>query len=75
MPKSSPAGSWPNSNSAPSRRSSTQGLHLYLDQLQAKLNAIGAALFDAYIFQAFAGGSEEHLIQQEEQQQQLRQRS
>ena len=29
-----------------------QGLHLYLDQLQAKLNDIGAALFDAYIFQS-----------------------
>lgn len=49
-----------------------QGLHLYLDQLQLKLNAIGAALFEAYITHAFEGGSDEHFVQQEEQQQQFR---
>jgi len=39
------------------------GLHLYIDQLQTKLNAIGAALFQAYIFQPFN-------VQEELQQQQ-----
>jgi len=52
-----------------------QGLHTYLDQFQAKLNAVGSALFDAYIFQEFPAEGEEMMIQQEEQQQQLRQRS
>lgn len=47
-----------------------QGLHLYLDQLQFKLNAIGAALFNAYIFQSFNNLEEEIMVQQEEQQQQ-----
>lgn len=47
-----------------------QSLHLYLDQFQAKLNAVGAALFDAYIFQEFSNESTEMMIQQEEQQQQ-----
>jgi uncharacterized alpha-E superfamily protein len=47
------------------------GLHDYLDQLQIKLNDIGEALFDAYIFQALdADDGEDHLVQQEEQQQQ-----
>ncbi len=48
-----------------------QGLHGYLDCLQAKFNAIGDALFNAYIFQAFANVEGELLVQQEEQQQQL----
>src|SRR5450432_154531 len=30
-----------------------QGLHIYLDQLQSKVNNIGGALFDAYIFHQF----------------------
>jgi uncharacterized alpha-E superfamily protein len=47
-----------------------QGLHDYLDQLQFKLNAIGAALFNAYIFQPFTNLEEEIMVQQEEQQQQ-----
>jgi uncharacterized alpha-E superfamily protein len=47
-----------------------QSLHLYLDQLQTKLNNIGEALFDAYIFQAFENPNTEHMVQQEEQQQQ-----
>lgn len=46
------------------------GLHLYLDQLQAKLNDIGAALFDAYIFQQFDNIGADVIVQQEEQQQQ-----
>jgi uncharacterized alpha-E superfamily protein len=48
-----------------------QGLHVYLDQLQSRLNAIGAELFNAYIFQAF-NDSELAMVQQEEQQQQER---
>jgi uncharacterized alpha-E superfamily protein len=48
-----------------------QGLHLYLDQLQSKLNDIGAALFDAYIFQQFNNLEDEIMVQQEEQQQQF----
>ncbi|HUA68846.1 MAG TPA: alpha-E domain-containing protein [Candidatus Saccharimonadales bacterium] len=48
-----------------------QGLHLYLDQLQSKLNNIGAALFDAYIFQQFNNLEDEIMVQQEEQQQQF----
>jgi uncharacterized alpha-E superfamily protein len=49
-----------------------QGLHLHLDQLQFKLNAIGASLFNAYIFQPFTNLEEEIMVQQEEQQQQVR---
>jgi uncharacterized alpha-E superfamily protein len=44
-----------------------QGLHLYLDLAQTKLNAIGEALFNAYIFQPF--NSLEDEIQQQQQQQ------
>ena len=47
-------------------------LHLYLDVLQDKLNAIGGALFNAYIFQEFNSLEDEIMVQQEEQQQQLR---
>jgi uncharacterized alpha-E superfamily protein len=47
-----------------------QGLHWYLDQFQLKLNAIGSAAFDAYIFQDFGPEGGELMIQQEEQQQQ-----
>jgi len=47
-----------------------QGLHNYLDVLQQKLNDIGYALFQAYIFQSFSSLEEEILVQQEEQQQQ-----
>ena len=47
-----------------------QGLHLYLDLLQTKLNNIGAALFDAYIFQQSHSVEGEMMQQQEEQQQQ-----
>jgi uncharacterized alpha-E superfamily protein len=46
------------------------GLHTYIDQLQTKLNAIGEALFQAYIFQPFQPGADHELRQQEEQQQQ-----
>jgi uncharacterized alpha-E superfamily protein len=46
------------------------GLHGYLDALQGKLNDIGAALFDAYIFQSFNNLEDEIMVQQEEQQQQ-----
>jgi uncharacterized alpha-E superfamily protein len=49
-----------------------QGLHLYLDLFQAKLNSVGAALFDAYIFQEFGSEGTDMMIQQEEQQQQQR---
>jgi uncharacterized alpha-E superfamily protein len=49
-----------------------QGLHLYLDVLQTKLNNIGAALFDAYIFQQSNTVEGEMMQQQEEQQQQQR---
>ena len=51
-----------------------QGLHDYLDQVQLKLNAIGGALFNAYISHAFDAPDEHHFVQQEEQQQQLRRR-
>jgi uncharacterized alpha-E superfamily protein len=47
-----------------------QGLHLYLDQFQDKLNEVGNALFDAYIFQEFSNDGGDMMIQQEEQQQQ-----
>lgn len=46
------------------------GLHGYLDTLQLKLNDIGGALFDAYIFQQFNNPEAEMMVQQEEQQQQ-----
>jgi uncharacterized alpha-E superfamily protein len=46
------------------------GLHDYLDDLQGKLNDIGAALFNAYIFQNFNNLEDEIMVQQEEQQQQ-----
>ena len=46
------------------------GLHQYLDDAQLKLNNIGAALFNAYIYQPFNNVSGEHMVQQEEQQQQ-----
>jgi len=46
-------------------------LHTYLDQLQARLNAIGEAVFQTYIFQAFQAGEENAWRQQEEQQQQI----
>lgn len=48
------------------------GLHSYIDMLQAKLNAIGEALFQAYIFQPFQALEDDQLRQQEEQQQQSR---
>lgn len=48
------------------------GLHDYLDQLQLKLNAIGDALFQTYIFHAFQPGGDGERVQQEEQQQQAR---
>lgn len=48
------------------------GLHHYIDELQAKLNAIGDALFQAYIFQPFQLGTDHELRQQEQQQQQAR---
>jgi uncharacterized alpha-E superfamily protein len=47
-----------------------QGLHIYLDQLQSKLNNIGGALFGAYIFHQFNNPEDEIMVQQEEQQQQ-----
>ncbi|MBI3875238.1 MAG: alpha-E domain-containing protein [Verrucomicrobia bacterium] len=47
-----------------------QGLHSYLDCLQGKFNAVGDALFNAYIFEAFSNVEGQHLVQQEEQQQQ-----
>ncbi len=46
------------------------GLHTYIDITQAKLNAIGDALFQAYIFQPFQTPEDHELRQQEEQQQQ-----
>jgi hypothetical protein len=46
------------------------GLHEYLDQVQAKLNQIGDALFRAYVFQPFVNLEDEILVQQEYQQQQ-----
>ncbi|MBI2518216.1 MAG: alpha-E domain-containing protein [Opitutae bacterium] len=48
----------------------SSGLHTYIDELQAKLNAIGDALFQAYIFQPFQTLEDYELRQQEEQQQQ-----
>jgi uncharacterized alpha-E superfamily protein len=46
------------------------GLHDYLDRIQIQLNAIGEALFHAYIFHADLTGDNGELVQQEEQQQQ-----
>ena len=46
------------------------GLHQYLDDVQLKLNNIGVALFNAYIFQPFQNPEGVHMVQQEEQQQQ-----
>src|ERR1044071_1930109 len=46
------------------------GLHDYLDLLQLKLNNIGGALFNAYIFQNFNEPEAEIMVQQEHQQQQ-----
>jgi uncharacterized alpha-E superfamily protein len=46
-----------------------QGLHGYLDLLQTKLNDIGQALFNAYIFQQFNNPEDEIMVQQEQQQQ------
>jgi len=46
------------------------GLHDYLDRLQAKLNDVGGALFNAYIVQNFNNIEDEIMVQQEEQQQQ-----
>jgi uncharacterized alpha-E superfamily protein len=46
------------------------GLHTYIDITQTKLNAIGDALFQAYIFQPFQASGDFELRQQEEQQQQ-----
>jgi len=51
------------------------GLHTYIDVLQIKLNSVGGALFQAYIFQAFDAPDEEDLQQQEEQQQQRMRRA
>jgi uncharacterized alpha-E superfamily protein len=48
------------------------GLHDYLDLLQMKFNNIGAAMFNAYIFQPFSTLEQEIMVQQEEQQQQSR---
>jgi uncharacterized alpha-E superfamily protein len=42
------------------------GLHRFIDELQTKLNAIGAALFQAYIFQPFQAVDD---LQQQQQQQ------
>jgi uncharacterized alpha-E superfamily protein len=47
-----------------------RGLHTYLDDLQLRLNNIGAALFEAYIHQQFKNLEDEIMVQQEEQQQQ-----
>ena len=46
------------------------GLHGYLDLLQTKLNNIGAALFNAYVFPQINNPEDEIMVQQEEQQQQ-----
>jgi hypothetical protein len=43
-----------------------------VDQLQVKFNNIGAALFNAYIFQPFMNLEDEIVVQQEMQQQQSR---
>ena len=51
------------------------GLHSYLDALQTKLNRIGNALCQTYIFQTSTTALGDHLVQQEEQQQQQLSRS
>ncbi len=43
------------------------GMHQYLDDAQLKLNNIGVALFQAYIYQPFQSPDEQHMVQQEEQ--------
>lgn len=48
------------------------GLHHYIDLLQTKLNAIGEAIFQTYIFQPFLTADDVQFQQQEEQQQQVR---
>jgi uncharacterized alpha-E superfamily protein len=48
------------------------GLHEFLDVLQLRLNAIGIAVFDAYISQPFYSLEDEMMVQQEMQQQQQR---
>jgi uncharacterized alpha-E superfamily protein len=48
----------------------TRGLHAYIDELQTKLNTVGEAMFQAYIFQHFSPQQEDEIRQQEEQQQQ-----
>lgn len=48
------------------------GLHAFLDLLQTRLNAIGAAVFEAYISQPFYSLEDEMMVQQEMQQQQQR---
>ena len=45
------------------------GIHEYVDQMQVKFNNIGAALFNAYIFQPFVNLEDEIVVQQEMQQQ------
>ena len=45
------------------------GLHDYVDLMQVKFNNIGAALFNAYIFQPFVAIEDEIVVQQEMQQQ------
>jgi len=49
------------------------GLHAYIDEIQTKLNVIGEAMFQTYIFQHFSPQQEDEIRQQEEQQQQQRQ--
>lgn len=46
------------------------GLHEYLDQVQVRLNAIGDALFEAYIFLPYLDADPEVERQQQQQQQQ-----
>ena len=46
------------------------GFHDYIDQLQIKINSVGEALFQTYIFQPFHTLEDYELRQQEEQQQQ-----
>ncbi len=46
------------------------GLHAYIDRLQANLNDIGDALFQTYILQTYHLQTDDEIRQQEEQQQQ-----
>ncbi len=48
-----------------------RGMHEYLDDLQGQLNAIGQAMFAAYIFQPVISFEEEMFVQQQQQQQQM----